>query len=248
MAAPLTIQDVKTILTRPAGINLVVVKVLTSEPGLYGVGCATFTQRFRAVHTAIEEHLKPFLLGREVDRIEEEKDKLLKDTRKVRHRLAPVLGFVARFFIPFDSLWPQGFVRGSPVSAWGPKWTPKPPRNSRKYPLRTRLRDAWEGAHANRRTRRSAGRRSSAWARSSASRRTNGTRTVNSKPCASKGLIFPKATRTDQKITTVCQVILNWLVVLFVCVVFVQLHSVKVSPSRFPLNLNPQGGGGLVMP
>ena len=71
MAAPLTIQDVKTILTRPAGINLVVVKVLTSEPGLYGVGCATFTQRFRAVHTAIEEHLKPFLLGRDVDRIEE---------------------------------------------------------------------------------------------------------------------------------------------------------------------------------
>ena len=71
MAAPLTIQDVKTILTRPAGINLVVVKVITSEPGLYGVGCATFTQRFRAVHTAIEEHLKPFLLGRDVDRIEE---------------------------------------------------------------------------------------------------------------------------------------------------------------------------------
>ena len=71
MAAPLTIRDVKTILTRPAGINLVVVKVATSEPGLYGVGCATFTQRFRAVHTAIEEHLKPFLLGREVDRIEE---------------------------------------------------------------------------------------------------------------------------------------------------------------------------------
>ena len=71
MAAPLTIRDVKTILTRPAGRNLVVVKVATSEPGLYGVGCATFTQRFRAVHTAIEEHLKPFLLGREVDRIEE---------------------------------------------------------------------------------------------------------------------------------------------------------------------------------
>ncbi len=42
---PLKITDVKTILTAPAGIRLVVVKVITSEPGLYGLGCATFTQR-----------------------------------------------------------------------------------------------------------------------------------------------------------------------------------------------------------
>ena len=48
-----------------------VVKLLTSEPGLYGLGCATFTQRFHAVVAAIERHLKPFLLGRDVDRIEE---------------------------------------------------------------------------------------------------------------------------------------------------------------------------------
>ncbi|SVC46045.1 uncharacterized protein METZ01_LOCUS298899, partial [marine metagenome] len=66
-----TIQDVQTILTQPAGSRLVIVKIITSEPGLYGVGCATFTQRFRAVHTAIEQHLKPFLIGRDVDRIEE---------------------------------------------------------------------------------------------------------------------------------------------------------------------------------
>jgi mannonate dehydratase len=66
-----TIKDVKTILTQPAGSRLIVVKLITSEPGLYGVGCATFTQRFRAVHTAVEQHLKPFLLGRDVDRIEE---------------------------------------------------------------------------------------------------------------------------------------------------------------------------------
>ncbi|GIX07948.1 MAG: starvation-sensing protein RspA [Candidatus Poribacteria bacterium] len=67
----ITIQDVRVITTQPAGARLVVVKVITSEPGLYGVGCATFTQRFHAVVTAIEKHLKPFLLGRDVSRIEE---------------------------------------------------------------------------------------------------------------------------------------------------------------------------------
>ena len=65
------IKDVQTILTQPAGSRLVIVKVITSEPGLYGLGCATFTQRFHAVHTAIEKHLKPFVLGRKVSRIEE---------------------------------------------------------------------------------------------------------------------------------------------------------------------------------
>ncbi len=69
--AAVTIQDVQTILTQPAGSRLVVVKIITSEPGLYGLGCATFTQRFHAVHAAIEKHLKPFLIGRDVSRIEE---------------------------------------------------------------------------------------------------------------------------------------------------------------------------------
>jgi mannonate dehydratase len=71
MANPVTITDVRTILTQPAGSRLVIVKVLTSEPGLYGLGCATFTQRFHAVHAAIEKHLKPFAIGRDVSRIEE---------------------------------------------------------------------------------------------------------------------------------------------------------------------------------
>ena len=66
-----TILDVKTITTQPAGSRLVMVKVETSQPGLYGVGCATFTQRFRAVVSAVEQHLKPFLIGREVERIED---------------------------------------------------------------------------------------------------------------------------------------------------------------------------------
>lgn len=71
MVLPVTINDVQTITTQPAGSRLVIVKVITSEPGLYGLGCATFTQRFHAVHTAIEKHLKPFLIGRDVSRIEE---------------------------------------------------------------------------------------------------------------------------------------------------------------------------------
>ncbi|MHC4176110.1 MAG: enolase C-terminal domain-like protein [Planctomycetota bacterium] len=68
---PLRITDVKTILTAPAGIRLVVVKVTTNEPGLYGLGCATFTQRARVVQTAVDRYLKPFLLGKDPLRIED---------------------------------------------------------------------------------------------------------------------------------------------------------------------------------
>lgn len=67
----ITIRDVKAILTAPEGINLVVVKIETSEPGLYGLGCATFTQRYLTVASAIEDHLKPFLIGKDVHRIED---------------------------------------------------------------------------------------------------------------------------------------------------------------------------------
>jgi mannonate dehydratase len=67
----LKITDVRTILTAPAGIRLVVVKVLTNEPGLYGLGCATFTQRARVVETAVDRYLKPFLIGKDPLRIED---------------------------------------------------------------------------------------------------------------------------------------------------------------------------------
>lgn len=73
MTKPVTIRDVQTFLiqTAGAGTRFIIVKVLTSEPGLFGLGCATFTQRFRAVHAALEHHLKPFVIGKDVSRIEE---------------------------------------------------------------------------------------------------------------------------------------------------------------------------------
>jgi len=65
----LKIRNIKTILTAPEGINLVVVKVETTDPEIYGVGCATFTQRYLTVQNAIEQYIKPMLIGKEVNNI-----------------------------------------------------------------------------------------------------------------------------------------------------------------------------------
>ena len=66
-----TIRDIRVILTEPDGVRLVIVKVETSEPGLCGVGCATFTQRPLPVKFAVEDYLRPFLVGRSVSDIED---------------------------------------------------------------------------------------------------------------------------------------------------------------------------------
>jgi len=68
---PLKITDVKVILTQPASDHLVIVKVLTSEPGLYGVGCATHRERPLAVAAYVENYLKPFVIGKNCDEIED---------------------------------------------------------------------------------------------------------------------------------------------------------------------------------
>lgn len=69
--AELTITGVESFLTQPAGSRLIIVKVSTSEPGLYGLGCATFTQRHLAVKAALDHHIGPFVLGKDPRNIED---------------------------------------------------------------------------------------------------------------------------------------------------------------------------------
>ena len=69
MGAP-RIKDISVIESQPAGVRLTVVKITTDQDGLYGYGCATFTQRADLVKPAVEKYLKPFLLNKTTDRIE----------------------------------------------------------------------------------------------------------------------------------------------------------------------------------
>jgi mannonate dehydratase len=65
------IRDIQVIQTAPAGSRLTVVKIVTDQDGLYGYGCGTFTQRADLVAPAVERYLKPFLMGKATDRIED---------------------------------------------------------------------------------------------------------------------------------------------------------------------------------
>src|SRR5882757_6015951 len=70
--SPLTIKDVK-IITTSGGRNYrwIFLKIITSEPGLYGIGSGNNNYETKAVVAALEEHLKPWLIGKDPDRIED---------------------------------------------------------------------------------------------------------------------------------------------------------------------------------
>lgn len=58
------ITGIRTFLTAPAHAPLLVVRVETNQPGLYGLGCASSPQRPQAIRTVIDEYLAPMLTGR----------------------------------------------------------------------------------------------------------------------------------------------------------------------------------------
>ncbi|MDQ2898356.1 MAG: hypothetical protein M3Y07_00975 [Acidobacteriota bacterium] len=69
---PLTIKDVKVITTSGGGrYRWVFLKIVTSEPGLWGIGSANNFFETYAVIAALEKHLKPWLIGKDPDRIED---------------------------------------------------------------------------------------------------------------------------------------------------------------------------------
>jgi mannonate dehydratase len=65
------IANIRSILTAPERIPLIVVKVETDQHGLYGLGCATFTQRPTLVAAAVDDYLAPLLAGRDPGAIED---------------------------------------------------------------------------------------------------------------------------------------------------------------------------------
>ncbi|MGW1045789.1 enolase C-terminal domain-like protein [Streptomyces sp. NPDC002547] len=67
----LRITRVRAIVTAPEGLPLVVVRVDTSDDGLHGLGCATFTQRYEAVAAAVDKHVAPLVIGRHPADIED---------------------------------------------------------------------------------------------------------------------------------------------------------------------------------
>jgi mannonate dehydratase len=66
----LKIRDVRVIVTQPT-TRLIVVKIETTEPELYGLGCATFAYHPTAVAAAVNDYLRPFLRGKNPADIED---------------------------------------------------------------------------------------------------------------------------------------------------------------------------------
>jgi mannonate dehydratase len=69
---PLTVQDAKVIATTAGGnYRWVFLKIETSEPGLYGIGSANNNYETKAVISALQDHLRPWLIGKDANRIED---------------------------------------------------------------------------------------------------------------------------------------------------------------------------------
>ncbi|MFC1693406.1 enolase C-terminal domain-like protein [Candidatus Latescibacterota bacterium] len=87
---PLKITRVKSILTAPhsASMPYVIVKVETSEPGLYGIGCASYFFRPLAVITVIDKYMDPLFRGKISNNIEDIWQDMLAGTNT---RYGPVL-------------------------------------------------------------------------------------------------------------------------------------------------------------